>query len=103
MWTYDKALRLIRAYVEIASDGRNAVMQDATLDLPYGWVFFYNSRAYLETGDDRSALIGNAPIIFNRVSGDLRVTGTAHPIEHYIREYEASLPAAQLQMKPQHR
>jgi len=51
MWTYKAALRLIRAYVDIGSDGQNAVVESATLDLPYGWVFFYNSRAYLESGD----------------------------------------------------
>jgi hypothetical protein len=33
------------------------------------------------------ALGGNAPLIFDRRTGELHVTGTAHPIEHYIDEF----------------
>jgi hypothetical protein len=40
-------------------------------------------------------------LIFNRVFGEYRVTGAAHPIEQYIEEYERGLPPAQLEMKPQ--
>ena len=38
-----------------------------------------------------------------RLAGELRVTGTAHPVEDYLREYEVELPPAQLQMTPQTR
>jgi hypothetical protein len=103
MWTYDKALSVIRAYVAGATDDMGVVLEDGTLDRPYGWVFFYQSRAYVETRDPMQGFAGNAPIIFNRVSGEYRVTGTARPIEDYLREYEAALPPAQLQMTPQMR
>ena len=97
MWTYDKALAIARVYVDIATDGRGVVLEDKTLDRPYGWVFFYQDRQYLETGDIRHAFAGNAPIIFNCLSGEYHVTGTAHPLEHYLRAYEATLPAVTLQ------
>lgn len=99
--TYEKALAIARVYVENAADGRGVVLEETTLDKPYGWVFFYQNRLYVETGDVQHAFGGNAPIIFNRLSGEYRVTGTAHPLEHYLREYEATLPAIALQMKPQ--
>ena len=101
MWTYDKALSVIRAYVAAGTDDGGVVLEDGTLDRPYGWVFFYQTRAYLETRDRMQAFAGNAPIIFNRASGELRVTSTAHPVD--LREYEAELPFAQLQMTPQTR
>ena len=101
MWTYDEALAIVRVYVDHATDGRGVVLEEDTLDLPYGWVFFYQNRAYVETGDVEHAFAGNAPIIFNRLSGEYRVTGTAHPLQHYLREFEATLPAIALQMKPQ--
>jgi len=41
------------------------------------------------------------PIIVDRINGEIRVTGTAKPIEEYLAEYEATLPAARLQMKPE--
>lgn len=67
------------------------VVDEHTIERTWGWVFFYNSKRYLETREFRDALAGNAPYIVNRQTGDLRVTGTAHPIEHYIAEYERSL------------
>jgi hypothetical protein len=101
MWTYDKALLVVRAYVDGATDGQGEIVETSTIDKPYGWVFFYQSRAFLGTGDLLQQFAGNAPVVFNRVSGEYRVTGTASPIESYLQEYEATLPAVQLEMKPQ--
>ena len=101
MWTYDKALRVVAAYVEASTDGAGVVVESQTLDKPYGWIFFYSSRAFAESGNPLDALVGNAPLIFNRTSGEYHVTGTAHPIEKYVADYEQALPPVQLQMKPQ--
>ena len=54
-------------------------------------MFFYTSERYLQTRDIRYALVGNAPFIVNRHIGEVRVTGTAQSIEHYIAEYESEL------------
>jgi hypothetical protein len=83
------------------TDGRGVLLEDETRDKPYGWVFFYQSKAYSETGDTTEMLVGSAPVIFNRISGEYRITGTAHPVEHYRREFEATLLPAALQMNPQ--
>ena len=100
MWTHDRARRVVDAYVQVATDGAGAILDQATLDKPYGWVFFYSTKKFVETGDPRDGLVGNAPLIFNRITGEYRVTGTAHPIEHYLSEYEAQLPAFMLEMTP---
>jgi hypothetical protein len=74
------------------SDPRDlTVMDELTIERPWGWVFFYNTARYIETGDALLGVGGNAPYIVNRHTGEIRTTGTAHPIEHYIRQYEASL------------
>jgi hypothetical protein len=67
------------------------VMDEQTIETDWGWVFFYNTERYLQTRDTRYALFGNAPFTVNRHTGEVRVTGTAHPIEHYIRKYEREL------------
>lgn len=59
-----------------------------TLEKKFGWVFFYNSKEYIETRNFRSMLAGNAPFIVDRTSGEVHVTGTAKPIEDYITDYE---------------
>ena len=57
--------------------------------LPFGWVFFYQSKACLQ-GDDSAALAGNAPIIVARDTGQVTVTGTALPIEAYLAAHQAA-------------
>jgi hypothetical protein len=96
MWTYDEALQAARRYVAGCTDDAGEVTPEHTLDRPYGWVFFYQSREYLRTGDYADAFAGNSPIIVNRVTGECTETGTAYPIEQYLHEYEASLPPDQL-------
>lgn len=62
-----------------------------TLEKAYGWIYFYNSKKYLETGDFRHMLAGNAPFIVEKNSGNIHVTGTDKPIEDYIAEYEKTV------------
>lgn len=59
-----------------------------TIERSFGWVFFYNSKDYLETGKFSSMLAGNAPFIVDRNNGDIHETGTEKPIEDYIYDYE---------------
>jgi len=67
------------------------VLSEHTIEKEWGWVFFYQSKRYLETDNFSDRLAGNAPYIVNRQTGDCVVTGTAYPTEHYIEEYEAIL------------
>jgi hypothetical protein len=63
------------------------ILHDHTEEHDFGWVFFYNSTKYIETGDYREALLGNAPLIVNKVSKEIIVTGTAHDVSYYVSNY----------------
>jgi Immunity protein 35 len=97
MITKDEARAAVEA--ELASGRRKpgefVVMDEFTVERSWGWVFFYNSRRFVETRDPLQALGGNAPYIVDRTTGEVRVTGTARPTEEYIAEYEASLRTAE--------
>lgn len=67
------------------------ILDSETLERGWGWVFFYQDKKYIETGDFRDMLVGNAPYMVNKFSGDVIETGTANDIEHYIKEYEETL------------
>ena len=67
------------------------ILDQYTIEKSWGWVFFYNSREYVKTGDDTYQLIGNAPYIVNRETHELVATGTAEDIEVYIADYEATI------------
>ena len=63
------------------------LMEEATIEGDFGWVFFWARRAYLETRDDRYSLVGNAPILISRRDGSLHETGTAYPIDFFIDNF----------------
>jgi hypothetical protein len=93
--TFDDARRTVLDYLkQLERDtGCELVMLDSnTLEREFGWVFFYNSKLYVETGDISHALAGNAPIVVTSIDGRIHVTGTARPLEHYLAvftEYKA--------------
>ena len=92
MLTLDDAYSLVEAeFTEFGSDADPVIVKDATQEFPWGWVVFYQSRRFLETSEIRHAFTGNAPYIVNKRSGDIEVTGTAQPVEVYIRKYESRI------------
>jgi hypothetical protein len=98
---FEKAAALATAWVDIKCEGRARIMREFTIAKPYGWIFFYQSKEYLDGGDELTMFVGNAPIIVDRNTSELRVTGTAMPLEHYLEEYEKTLPPVSLRRAPQ--
>ena len=92
MITREQAERLAEQHVETfrANVPDLMLVSESTIERPFGWVFFYDPRRYVETGDPIHAVCDNAPLIVNRHTGELTVTGTAESIERYIEEYELS-------------
>ena len=99
--TYYKARILAQTWIDLICDFKSQIIDEATITKPYGWIFFYQSKAYLETGNRSEFLVGNAPILIERFNAELAVFGTSHPTEHYIQEYESKIPKARLQIKPE--
>ena len=90
--TREHALARARQYVaQVSADSATefVLVDELTREYEFGWVFFYNTRAYLETGDEMQMAAGNAPVIVS-TNGTVHVTGTAHPVEHYITLYRKS-------------
>jgi hypothetical protein len=65
------------------------LLDDETIERAFGWVFFFDSKRHVETGDYRYALAGNAPIVVTKADGQVHQTGTAYPIEHYLKGFES--------------
>jgi hypothetical protein len=61
---------------------RVVVRDDVTLERPYGWVFFFDVPGRV--------VAGNAPVLVTREDGELRVLGTALPVETYLARFERS-------------
>jgi hypothetical protein len=98
MLTFAQALELAETWVRVVSREECVIVKEHTLKRPYGWVFFYESRAFLASDATRDRVAGNAPILVDRMDAEILVTGTAQPLEAYLARYEATLPAARMQM-----
>ena len=48
-------------------------------------------KKFLEENNPSDMIAGNAPLIVNKITGNITYTGTAHPIEHYLKEYEQNI------------
>lgn len=72
------------------------LVDNLTIIKPYGWVFFYNTRRYAETGDVLYALGGNGPVVVERETGRMSHLGTLHVAEQSIAAFESNhgLPSA---------
>jgi hypothetical protein len=83
--TLEQAKALVQAEL---GTSELVILDEATIERDFGWVFFYQNRSYLETRNILKILAGNAPYIVNRHTRELQVTGTGRPIEEYIARYE---------------
>lgn len=66
------------------------LLPERTMTTDVGWVFFYDSRRFLESGDPKDALIGNAPLLVDGRTGSLHLLGTERPVEAYLDDYRRS-------------
>ena len=86
-----EAKRLIERYL---NEPDFAIIDEATIEKSWGWVFFYQSKRFLETRSPSDALAGNAPLLMNRTTGEIVVTGTAESVDSYVERYEEELAGA---------
>jgi hypothetical protein len=64
------------------------VLEADTIERPFGWVFFYNTKRFIETGVFKYRLAGNGPVIVDRESGAVRFYGSIPPVDEIIEGYE---------------
>jgi hypothetical protein len=88
--TKSEAEEIVERYLNSEERGGTpdlVLLKDVTIEREFGWIFFYQSKRFLETGNISDILAGNAPLVVTKSDGRLHVTGTAHPIEHYLERF----------------
>jgi hypothetical protein len=61
------------------------------IEKPYGWYFYSQSKAHIESGDFRHMEIGSGGFIVERVEGRIISFGSAYSREENFKIYEAGL------------
>jgi hypothetical protein len=86
---YAAALRLARAAVaEFSDQHRFVIVEDRTVERPFGWVFFYLPERYLRTRDPGDLVPGVAPFVVHRSDGSIAELPSSLPPERAIELYE---------------
>ena len=67
------------------------LIEENTIEKPWGWVFFYQNKTFVNIKTMTEEIAGNAPFIVNRSTGKLTKTGTAYQLAQYLTAYEAML------------
>lgn len=65
------------------------ILSERTIQKPYGWIYFYTSRRWLETRSIEYAIGGNGPLVVLRETGEIVTLGTARTSEEEIAAFEA--------------
>ena len=106
MLDFETAKKIVEEQINLSynADGDElVVLEEETIQKEYGWIFFYTSRRFIETGDFNHMVVGNAPIIVNRRTRSLTWLGTAEPLENYVRRYEESMSHTNACQDAQHK
>jgi hypothetical protein len=93
MLTINEALEIVSKRLHQMSHSGDlfVVVEKNTIEKPFGWVFFYNSNRFVETGESRYRLAGNGPVIVNKHNGSVEFLGSSKPPFEIVAEYEQKL------------
>jgi hypothetical protein len=91
-----EALELVSKRLEEKSSEavQYVVVEDSTIEKPWGWIFFYQSKKYIETGVFMHRLAGNGPVFFNKETGEVDFFGSIPSLDALLAEYERRLTQA---------
>jgi len=67
------------------------VVDEHTIERPFGWIFFYNSERFVTTGNAIYRLAGNGPVFVNKATESIEFFGSTPPLEDLISRYELAL------------
>jgi hypothetical protein len=88
-----EALQLVSVRLrEMAPLGEQfVVIEGETIEKSFGWIFFYNSKRFLETGIAIYRLAGNGPVFVNRLTSEIDFFGSIPSLDVILAGYERNL------------
>lgn len=88
----DALERVVRSLSEKTPAGQSwIVLEKDTIETPFAWIFFYNSKEYVETGNVIHRLAGNGPVFVNKKTGEVQFYGSTPLLKNIVEAYEKAL------------
>lgn len=66
---------------------RLVILESYTEEHYFGWLFYWNSQQFAESGDPMHMLVGSGPLIIDREDGSLHETGSGRPTSWHVEEF----------------
>lgn len=71
------------------SNDEIVILDKHTVERAYGWIFFYQSKKFIQTENISYMLIGNGPIVIEKIDGKTHCLGSGYyKLEDEIRDFE---------------
>lgn len=76
------------AITKLAPDADLVVLEDATVEREFGWVFIYTTKLHRDTGDRRHAIPGIGPLAVEAIGGRVTFLSSTGPADRAIDDFE---------------
>lgn len=98
--TFKQAREIAEKQIEAWSHGdiELVILESETIEKWYGWIFCYNSKKFLETGNMSYAVVGNCPLFISKLSGEISTYFTSYSLESMIEIHEEEFKLWQLHL-----
>ncbi|HEX8463675.1 MAG TPA: hypothetical protein VF627_03570 [Abditibacterium sp.] len=73
---------------DVSHSGPIVVMDEYTIDKPYGWIFFWNTLKFHETKDRKFSIVGGGRSAFETSDSSITILPSYLDTQDAIEEYE---------------
>jgi hypothetical protein len=93
MISFEEARRIANSHAskvfDLTKEGDEVLICEVkTVEREAGWVFYYNSRKFIQTGDFSVMLMGNAPIFINRSDGGAKFIRGDVSVDEALEQFD---------------
>jgi hypothetical protein len=83
----EQAKTIAQEELDKSNPEKDLLVLDEYIEFDEGWVFSYQTREYVETGNEDLVLYGNGPIIVTKNSGKVYRGGSAYDVDYWIKYF----------------
>jgi len=73
--TRDVLLMRVRSVGSVEKEAFPVIQEESIKEYQYGWLFYYNSTKYIESGNNDDSYIGNAPLFVSKIDASTKYIG----------------------------
>jgi Immunity protein 35 len=95
MLSFEDARKIAAEYIQEGKANSNGlemlITDEHTIEKPYCWVFYYNSKKWLETKNVVDLIAGNSPMIIDKVTGKVTRYYSSVSVSEALKKYESEI------------